>query len=131
MKDFDVFVSYSHRDKEWARRFVNALKRQGVKTWLDEEHLKPGSDWRSGILRALERSQHVVTVLDPMDINRASTYFEVGMAIGLGKSVTFVVPESKSGQANVRFDVKKRNVLKRQEPEVTAQELLTAVRRVS
>ena len=34
-KKYDVFLSYSFKDKQWVSEFVIALKKAGVKAWFD------------------------------------------------------------------------------------------------
>ena len=41
---FSCFISYSHKDKTFARRLHKELQNQGVRCWLDEYQLLPGDD---------------------------------------------------------------------------------------
>jgi uncharacterized protein YjbI with pentapeptide repeats len=41
---YSCFVSYSHEDKQFARRLYSALQLQGISCWLDEHKLLPGDD---------------------------------------------------------------------------------------
>jgi uncharacterized protein YjbI with pentapeptide repeats len=41
---FSCFISYSHTDKEFARRLHDALQERGIRCWLDEKQLLPGDD---------------------------------------------------------------------------------------
>lgn len=127
MKSFDIFISYSRDDKHWAQGLADALKRKGAQVWLDEEQVKSGAVWRSAISRALQRSHYVVTILDPKDARRPNTYFEAGMAIGLGKKVAFVMPQHFISSGNAPFDVKRAMVIRRRTPDLTAKELLHRV----
>ncbi len=59
-----VFVSYSHRDKEWLERLQKTLKpslRQKIFTLWDDTKIEAGDKWREKIQRALDRA--VVAVL--------------------------------------------------------------------
>lgn len=38
-----VFISYSRRDAEMTRRIVSFLRAQGIKVWVDNEKLVPGT----------------------------------------------------------------------------------------
>ena len=38
-----VFMSYSRRDEETMRRIVAFLRNQGIKVWVDNEKLIPGT----------------------------------------------------------------------------------------
>ena len=41
---FSCFISYSHADKDFARRLHNELQMRGIRCWLDEHQLLPGDD---------------------------------------------------------------------------------------
>jgi internalin A len=53
-----VFISYSHRDKDWLDRLLIFLKphtRQNLKVWADP-YLETGGEWRRDIHSALSRT---------------------------------------------------------------------------
>jgi hypothetical protein len=39
-----VFISYSHKDKSFARRLHDQLQMRGIRCWLDEHQMMPGDD---------------------------------------------------------------------------------------
>ena len=41
---YSCFISYSHKDKTFARRLHDQLQARGIRCWLDEHQLKPGDD---------------------------------------------------------------------------------------
>lgn len=41
---YSCFISYSHADKNFARRLHDALQGKGIRCWLDEHQLLPGQD---------------------------------------------------------------------------------------
>ncbi len=49
-----VFVSYSHEDNDFAQLLRTELQNAGIQTWLAQENLKAGEDWREGIDEAIE-----------------------------------------------------------------------------
>jgi len=34
---YDFFISYPHKEREWVRRFVEALEHHNLKIWYDEK----------------------------------------------------------------------------------------------
>jgi hypothetical protein len=36
-KKYDFFISYPHKEREWVRRFVEALEQHNLKIWYDEK----------------------------------------------------------------------------------------------
>lgn len=46
---FDVFLCHHNEDKAEIRQIADALIKQGIKPWLDEREIKPGSLWQSAL----------------------------------------------------------------------------------
>lgn len=44
--NFDVFLCHNSEDKAAIRKINSEFKAAGIKTWLDEEQLSPGSPWQ-------------------------------------------------------------------------------------
>jgi hypothetical protein len=61
-----IFISYSHEDKEWLKRLLVALaplvRRDEIDVWADTE-IPPGDDWRKSIEREIERSKVAVLLV--------------------------------------------------------------------
>jgi nucleotide-binding universal stress UspA family protein len=43
---FAVFLCHNAKDKAEVRQIARTLERQGIRTWLDEEQLRPGMAWQ-------------------------------------------------------------------------------------
>ena len=41
---YSCFISYSHRDKDFARAIYDSLQGRGIRCWMDERALLPGDD---------------------------------------------------------------------------------------
>ena len=57
---FDVFISYSSKDKAVVRALANRLRSDGLKVWFDEWEIKPGDSLPSKIEEGLEHSRVLV-----------------------------------------------------------------------
>lgn len=59
---YDVFISYSSEDYEWASAIFNNLVAKGLQPFLDKERLQPGLSWESQLVSALNQSRHILVV---------------------------------------------------------------------
>jgi small GTP-binding protein len=57
---YDVFLSYSSRDRSIVRGIAERLRADGVRVWFDEWELKPGDHIQARIADGLERSRVLV-----------------------------------------------------------------------
>jgi hypothetical protein len=61
-----VFISYSHADMEWLERLKRHLKplvREGHLDCWDDNHIRPGDDWKQEIRTALDTAQAAVLLI--------------------------------------------------------------------
>lgn len=66
-RETPVFVSYSHLDDEFRKRFethMAQLHREGVRTWFDGD-ITPGAELDPNIRRALKASGHLRRAGEP------------------------------------------------------------------
>ena len=63
--EYDVFLSHNSKDKPRVRRVAEALKKAGLRVWLDEWVIAPGDDIYLAIERGLESSRTLVLFLSP------------------------------------------------------------------
>ena len=79
-----LFVSYAHREALICRLIVYALKARGHKVWFDELNIPHGSDWRSEILKGIERSSGVLSVLSRDAVKPGGVCLdELSIAVGV------------------------------------------------
>jgi len=61
-----VFISYSRRDDAVMRRVVKYLRGRGIKAWVDNEKLIPGTPvWEHEIEKAIKEAFAIVVILSP------------------------------------------------------------------
>ncbi|MBF2025426.1 MAG: TIR domain-containing protein [Oscillatoriales cyanobacterium C42_A2020_001] len=88
----DVFVSYSRKDSEFARRLNDALQIHGKTTWFDQENIAAGSsDFQQEIYRGIENSDHFLFVISPSSIDSPYCSSEVEYATKLNKRIITVL----------------------------------------
>jgi len=61
-----VFLSYSRRDEETMRLIAKFLRAQGIKVWVDNEKLIPGTPiWEDEVEKAIRNAVAIVVILSP------------------------------------------------------------------
>ena len=118
-----VFISYSHKEADWAKEFAQALSRRGWQVWIDQLALKAGESIRDAIEKGLRESDVFVTLIDPSTLSSPSLFFELGAAIGMDKRVVAIVPEDFD-PSQLPLPLRARRFLIKRAPETTAGELL-------
>jgi hypothetical protein len=63
--DYDVFVSYSHRDGGFAEYLLQNLESSGLKCFAASKDIGPGASWIESIESALTQSRNILAVLSP------------------------------------------------------------------
>jgi hypothetical protein len=79
---YDVFLSYSSKDKLRVRRLAERIKEAGLRVWLDDLVIKPGDDIYLAIERGLEAARVQVLCMSPaalgsewVDLERSTGIF--------------------------------------------------------
>jgi hypothetical protein len=80
---FDVFLSYARADKDVVAPFVNALKRDGFKVWIDYEQMAGGVPAMKQLADGVARSSHVIVCLTDNYLSRDWTTAEVDISVTL------------------------------------------------
>ena len=60
---FDVFVSYSRFDLEFAQALVKALKKLKMQVWFDQAGIEGGTHWEEEIQEGLKASKVMITLI--------------------------------------------------------------------
>lgn len=83
-----VFISYSHRDADLAKKVGSALEHMGLKAFNPERDIPLGEDFRKTIQNAIRRSDALIMlVASPQRASSSWMSYEAGMAEALGKRV--------------------------------------------
>jgi hypothetical protein len=82
-----VFISYSRKDINFARRLAADLEEAGFDVWWDISDLKGGDDWVRFIPAAIQASQYFVVLLSPNSVQSEWVAKEYSYALRLHKKV--------------------------------------------
>ena len=122
-----VFISYSHDDTEWVRAFADSLRQQQVEVWLDAWEIKPGDSLRDALEAGLRQSDSIVFVVSRSNARNPNVFFELGVALGMGKRLIPVVPDDLD-RSLIPLDLRARRYLLKGPPAETAGEVASAVK---
>lgn len=81
----DVFVSYSRKDGDFARRLNTRLQEAGKTTWFDQESISSGVDFEKEIYKGIDGADNIVFIISPDSIDSKYCKDEVAYAADLGK----------------------------------------------
>jgi hypothetical protein len=82
-----VFISYSRKDIDFARKLASDLEKAGYDVWWDITDLRGGDDWVRTIPAAIAASKYMIVVLTPDSIESEWVRKEYTQALSLRKKI--------------------------------------------
>jgi ligand-binding sensor protein len=91
---WDIFLSHSSADNEFARTLALDLRKIGLKVWFDEFELQVGDSLRGKIEEGITRSGFLAVVLSPNAVKSKWVKTEINAAFAreLKKRSVFILP---------------------------------------
>jgi hypothetical protein len=86
-----LFISYSRKDIEFARRFTEDIKGQEFDVWIDWEGIPPTVDWWKQIQKGIEEADVFVFLMSPDSAKSKTCRQEIEYAAHNGKRLIPVV----------------------------------------
>ncbi|XP_072027087.1 uncharacterized protein [Amphiura filiformis] len=89
---YDVFVSYSHRDSEPALEIVKILKDMNpdLRIFFDVQELKTGTSWQRALYHAIDASQCLLAVISKAYLSSAVCQEEYSLALAKHCSINTI-----------------------------------------
>jgi len=87
MNNFDVFISYSHKDKSSADAVCHYLEGDGMKCWMAPRDIVPGEKWAKSIAGAIPKGKVLLLIFSSHSNVSDQVLREVELAISNGKIV--------------------------------------------
>ncbi len=95
-----VFISYSRKDIEFAKRLTGKLQESDLDFWVDWEGIPPTVDWWREIEKGIEEADVFIFLISPDSASSKICGQEIDCAIKNGKRlIPLVVRDTKSGEA--------------------------------
>src|SRR5215207_7688907 len=104
-----LFISYSRKDKEAARKLTEAFKSQDLDFWIDWEGIAPTVDWWKEIEKGIEQADNFLFLISPDSAGSGICRKEIEHAAKNGKRLIPVVvrdikaPESPSELSHLNW----------------------------
>lgn len=86
-----VFISYSRKDKEFARRLTDALAMRKLDSWVDWQDIPPSADWVEEVYKGAETSDVFLFIVSPDSARSEICRRELDFAAKNGKRIIPVV----------------------------------------
>lgn len=86
--EFDLFLSYSSRDRDQARAVVRAAEALELTVFQDEKDVEPGAVWAEEIRRALVNSREMALLASPTSLVSEWVQTEWGAAWAMQRTIT-------------------------------------------
>jgi len=87
----DVFISYSRKDGDFARKLNFQLQLVGKQTWFDQENISSGTNFQEEIFRGIEYSHIFLFIISPDSVASPYCDEEVAFATKLNKKFITVL----------------------------------------
>src|SRR5581483_1275397 len=97
-----VFISYKHDDSDFAENLIIRVQKEGFSTWLDNESLHPGDDWREEIDQAIRDAFALIVIMSPAA--EASSYVTYEWAFAWGCGIKIIPVMYKPTPLHPRLD---------------------------
>lgn len=82
-----IFISYSRKDVDFARKLAASLSDLGADIWIDVEDIPAGMNWSYAIQQGLDQCDILLLVMSPESMNSKNVENEWQYVLDQGKSV--------------------------------------------
>ena len=87
MANDSIFLSYSRKDEEFARRIASDLKKSEINIWFDQTDIPKGALWDVEIEKALINCHTIIFILSQDSVKSNNVLDEVYFALGKKKTI--------------------------------------------
>ena len=104
-KEFDVFLSHNSNDKAVIKVIAKQLKNKGIKPWLDEEQIRPGTFFLDHIQEAISQSKAAAVFIGPSELGKFQLLEIRGLVGSLLDKEIPVIPVLLPGRNSIPEDL--------------------------
>lgn len=97
----DIFISYSHRDQEYARNILNELSRFKVRGFMDVTDLAVGAELSQQLRESVKNADAVIAILSNSGSYSTHVMAEIGLAQSFKKEIYPVLAPGSDYQESI------------------------------
>jgi WD40 repeat protein len=86
-----LFISYSRKDKEFAKKLTASLEGMGFESWVDWDDIPPTADWWDQVQKGIESADTFLFLISPDSVKSEICGREIDHAVKNGKRMVPVV----------------------------------------
>lgn len=86
-----IFISYSRKDIEFAKKLTGELQKSDLDFWVDWEGIPPTVDWMTQIEKGIEEADNFIFIISPDSIQSKICGEEIDHAVRNGKRLIPIV----------------------------------------
>jgi O-acetyl-ADP-ribose deacetylase (regulator of RNase III) len=105
----NVFISYSHHDKDIAERICSILNGYNITYWIDREGVRHGDDFKEDIVDAIVRSDILLFISSANSNKSRNTIKEVSVAENSNKPILPVRIDDSPYNKSLEYDLCNRH----------------------
>lgn len=102
---YDVFISYSHKDRAVAEFICTILDRHNISHWIDHEGVHHGNDFKEEIVNAIISSKIMIFISSSSSNNSRHTIKEVSIAEKNNKIIIPIRIDDSSYNKSLEYDL--------------------------
>ncbi len=126
---YDVFLSYSSKDRPWVAEFTAALREAGAQAWSVDE-IMLGETWQEKVEEALRQSHVFVVLISSNNLASPWMFFELGAAIADNKKIIPVLIEDVE-MSQVPSALKRLQILRASSPTAAGKQVAEVIEKIS
>lgn len=108
---YDVFISYSRKDKKRVEEFCELFSNAGISFWIDRDGIENGENFKTVIVKAIEESTVLLFFSSKNSNATPWTAKEVGIAVARRKTIIPIRLDASPYNEGIEFDLINLNAL--------------------
>lgn len=105
MEKYDIFISYSRKDKSQVDKIVDMLKFRGYRVWIDIDGIESGEAFRKTIVEAIENSSIMIFFSSDASNKSKWTTKEISLGVAYNKHIIPIKLDTAPYSKNIIFDL--------------------------